>query len=386
MVGLVILLLGIGIGSGRITIGSATLLDNNKSSTTSQGDLDFSGARQVYDALKENFDGELDETKLRDGIKAGLAEATGDPNTEYLNAEDSKKFEEDLNGTFTGIGAELSKNAKDNLVIVAPIAGFPAERAGLKAKDVIAEIDGQPANDLSVSEAVNKIRGPEGTKVKLRIIRGEAQDLTLEVTRQLITVPSISTEVLDGNIGYLKISRFSEDTSRLALQAAQEFKRANHKGVIVDVRSNPGGLLDAAVDVSSLWLPQDKTVLLEKRRGEIIKTFRSDGTATLQGIPTVVLVDEGSASASEIVAAALRDNGAAKLIGVKTFGKGSVQQTERLSGGGLLKVTVAHWFTPGDKSIDKTGLEPDQKVERSDDDIKNSRDPQKDFARQLLKR
>lgn len=379
--------LGVGVGSGRIMIGPDSVfrksVQDNKSNLPD--DLDYTSVEQVYDALKREYDGELEGEKLLDGIKQGLAKATGDNYTEYLNAKEAEEFNNDLNGTFSGIGAELGKE-ESNIVIVAPIAGYPAEKAGLRPKDIIAEIDGETAYDLSVSEAVKKIRGPEGTKVKLKIVRDKSETLDFEITRQQITIPSVESEILEGNIGYLKISRFSEDTSGLSGEAATKFKAANVKGVILDLRSNPGGLLDSAVDLSSLWLPSGKIVLQEKRDGKVIRTFASKGTATLVNIPTVVLVNEGSASASEITAGALKDNGVATLMGAKSFGKGSVQQLESLASGGVLKVTIARWFTPAGKNIDKEGITPDQEIKISDEDLKNSRDPQKQAAIDFLKK
>jgi carboxyl-terminal processing protease len=268
---------------------------------------------------------------------------------------------------------------------VSPIEGFPAAKAGLRPRDVVAEINGKSAFDLSVTEAVNKIRGQVGTNVKLKIIR-DNEELNFDIKREQITIPSVESEILEGNVGYLKISRFSEDTDDLARQAADEFKRASVKGVILDVRNNPGGLLDASVELAGLWLPKGDTVLEEKRGGVTMQTLQSNGPATLKGIPTVVLINEGSASASEIVAGALKDNGAATLLGAKTFGKGSVQQLEELPDGGILKVTIARWYTPGGKNIDKEGIKPDKAVEQTAEDFKNNKDPQKDAAIQFLKK
>jgi len=190
---------------------------------------------------------------------------------------------------------------------------------------------------------------------------------------------------LAGNIGYLQITEYSDDTARLAKEAAAKFKQANVHGVILDVRGNPGGYLDAAVDLSSLWL-SNKTVLTERRGGIVVQTFKSQGSAPLAGIPTVVLIDEGSASASEITAGALRDNKAATLIGVTSFGKGSVQDIQDLQGGAQIKVTIARWYTPSGKNIDKQGIKPDQEVKRSDADIKADKDPQLDAATAFLKK
>ncbi len=341
--------------------------------------------QEVYDALRKDYDGQLDTTKLLDGLKAGLATAAGDPYTEYLNKDAANDFNQQLNGTFTGIGAELSKDDKGNLVVISPIAGFPAEKAGLKPKDIIAEIDGTTTNGMSITDAVNKIRGPKGTTVKLRIIRNSAQDITLNITRDQITVPSVTSKILDGNIGYLAISRYAEDTADLATKAANDFKQKNVKGAILDVRGDPGGLLDAAVSVSSLWLDPGKTILQERRDNVIIRSYVAQGVPVLKGIPTVVLINEGSASASEITAGALHDNGVAKLIGVKSFGKGSVQQLEKLTDGGVLKVTIARWYTPNGVNINKDGIKPDTEVKLSDDDAKAQKDPQLDAATAALK-
>lgn len=339
--------------------------------------LDYSSVDTIYDSLKSNFDGQLDEATLLDGLKAGLAKAAGDPYTEYFNASDADDFNDVLDGKFEGIGAVLGKDEDKNIVIISPLAGYPAEKAGLKPKDIIANIDGKSAYDLSINEAVKLIRGDKGTTVKLSIVRAGVQ-LEIDVTREEITVPSVESKIQDG-IGILTISRFADDTAKLTKVAAQEFKDKKVKGVILDLRSNPGGLLDAAVSVSSLWL-KNKTVLTERRDGVIIETFKSSGTAILNGVPTVVLINEGSASASEIMAGALRDNNAATLVGVKSYGKGSVQQPIGLIDGSLLKVTIARWFTPSGKNIDKEGIEPDQKVEITAEDVKAGIDSQLNAA------
>lgn len=379
-----IFVFGYGIGNGKIVFSRNGLVTTQVKDTDLPTDLDYSSVEAVYDSLKNSYDGDLDKKVLLDGIKSGLASASGDPYTEYLNAEAAQEFSEELSGSFTGIGAELGKD-KDAIVIISPISGFPAEKAGLKPKDVVVEIDGESAFDITITEAVKRIRGPKDTKVTLKIIRDSQEQLTFEIIRDNINIPSVESQILEGGIGYLKVSRFADDTASLARKAAQSFKAAKVKGVVLDVRGDPGGLLDVSVDVSSLWL-QNKTVLQEKRDGIVVRTFTSRGTPELLGVPTVVLINEGSASASEITAGALKDNGAATLIGTKTYGKGSVQQLQPLEGGGVLKVTIARWFTPNGKNIDKEGISPDQEVERSDDDYKNNRDPQKDAAIQFLGR
>lgn len=378
----VIFCIGIMIGQGRIHVGF--LLPRASENKNLPANLDYSSVEQVYDLLRDNFDGKLDQGKLLDGLKAGLVNAGGDPYTEYLSPKQAQDFNGELNGSFTGIGAELAKDDSKNIIVVAPISGFPAEKAGLKPKDIIAEIDGKSAYDLSLSDAVDKIRGPKDTVVKLKIVRDGKQQLDVSITRQEITIPSVKSEKLDNGIGIIHIARFAEDTSDLAQKAADDFKQSGIKAVILDVRSDPGGLLDAAVNVSSLWL-QNKTVLQEKRGNVVEHTYKSEGMPTLAGLPTVVLIDGGSASASEITAGALKDNGVATLMGVKSFGKGSVQQLQKLSGGGVLKVTIARWYTPNGKNIDKEGIEPDKKVDLTQDDFTNGRDPQKAAAIEFLK-
>lgn len=362
-------------GSGRVTIRQHSPVGRNAGLPDK---LNYESVDTIYQSLKANFDGELSEEALLEGLKSGLAKATGDPYTEYLNPEDSKEFTNGLEGKFEGIGAQLGKDANNNIIVVAPIAGYPAERAGLMPKDIIAEIDGESAYDITISEAVDKIRGEKGTTVTLTIVRGN-EVKEVPIVREEINIPSVETEIKN-DIGIITISRFGDDTVRLAKEAADKFVAAGVKGIVLDLRSNPGGYLQGAVDVASLWLESGKTVLTERRDNVVIETFRSRGNAKLRGIKTVVLINEGSASASEIVAGALKDNGVATLMGQKTFGKGSVQQPISLGDGGLLKVTIARWFTPSGKNIDKEGIEPDESVEITSDDITNDRDPQLDAA------
>lgn len=352
---------------------------NNNNQTLSRN-LDFAQVEQVYDQLKQHFDGKLDSKALQEGLSKGLVEATGDPYTTYFTAAEAEEFQNDLDGTFSGIGAELGKR-DDKLVIIAPVDGSPAQKAGVRAGDGVATIDGKDASQLSVDEAVDKIRGDAGSEVKLGLVRdGNLQEVT--IVRSQISVPSVKSEVKDG-IGYLTISRFSSDTASLAAQAAQNFKAQNVRGVVVDVRNNGGGLLDSVVKVSGLWL--DNKVVVEERQGKkITEQLKSGTNPPLKGIPTKLLINGGSASASEILAGALHDHGAAQLIGEKTFGKGSVQEIVDLKDGAQLKVTVARWFTPNGKNIDKAGIKPDIEVTLTAEDINAARDPQLERAKSEL--
>ncbi len=372
---------GVAIGDGHVQINAFGAHASENAGLPAV--LDYSSVSDVYQALKENYDGTLTVPQLLDGLKEGLAASTNDPYTEYFNAAQAKDFSNELNHSFSGIGAVLGKNSDGNLVVVSPIKGFPAEKAGLLPQDVIAEINGASTSGMSPDVAAQKIRGLEGTKVILKIVRGKTSSLTFTITRADIHLPSVTTKILDGNIGYIQISSFAEDTASLSAKAAQSFQAAHVKGVILDLRDNPGGLLDAAVNVSSLWLPAGTTVVTEKgTNGD--QTYTSQVAHTLQGVPTVVLINGGSASASEITAGALHDNNAARLIGTKSFGKGVVQQLIQLGDDSELKVTIASWYRPDGQNINKKGIAPDQTVTISDTDQKAHTDTQLKAAEAYL--
>lgn len=369
----------VGFVSGTRSDELVARFDRNANPST----LDFSSLNDVYGVLRSKYDGKLDTQALIDGAKHGLVEATGDPYTTYFTAKEAEQFEADLEGSFEGVGAELGKR-NDQLVIISTLDDSPAKKAGLLANDVIVKVNDDDASTWSVEEAVSKIRGEKGTTVKLTVFRGDGLK-DFSITRDAITNPSVKTEITPDGIGILRIARFGEtDTVQLSRQAAEQFKAAGVKGIIVDLRGNGGGYLSAARDISSLWL-EDKTVVTERQNGVVIDTLRSDNNAPLKGIKTIVLVDGGSASASEIVAGALADNGAATLVGEKTFGKGSVQIIEDVASGGKLKITIAKWYTPSGKNINKEGIKPSVEVKLSADDINANRDPQKDKALELLR-
>jgi carboxyl-terminal processing protease len=380
--------------TGRFSVLSSSTNSKFRSVAGLPDNLDYSSVEDVYDKLRGNYDGKLTEDQLLTGLKKGLAEATGDPYTEYFTAKEAADFEGQINGTFTGIGAELGKDNDGNIIVVSPIAGNPAEKAGLQPQDIIATVDGTTTSGMSIDDAVKKIRGEKGTKVTLQIIRDKSQSLTFTIVRDSIQIKSVKSEVLEGNIGYISLSTFGNDTPGLIHEAATSLKSQNVKGIILDMRGNPGGILDSAVSVAGEWLPKGKKVLEEKRGAVVLKTYESDGTGRLAGIPTVVLINEGSASASEIVAGALRDNNAAYLIGEKSYGKGVVQQPicinsgssfNRSCDGDMLKVTVASWYRPNGQNINKKGIQPDKKVTISDADIEAKKDSQKDAAIEYLR-
>lgn len=378
---LLFFVLGIQIGNGSFLV----LLNQPISSNTSlPTDLDYREVEQIYDLLRANYDGDLDVDTLIDGLKSGLITASGDPYTEYLNAKDAKEFNDQLSGTFSGIGAELGVDDQENILIVAPLSGFPAEKAGLRPKDIILSVDGTTTAGLSITEVVSRIRGPVGTEVTLEILRGESERKEVSIVREDITVPSVNYEILEGNIGYIQIIQFWTDTEPLTKEASAAFKKSGVEKIILDLRGNPGGSLPASVDVASLWLQSGKTILEERRDGNVDQVYKATGNPIFRGMETVVLIDEGSASASEIVAGALKDNGAAVLVGQTSYGKGSVQQIIPLRGGGELKVTIGRWHRPNGDNIDKKGIEPDYEVEVTEEDIAADQDPQRDKAIELL--
>lgn len=340
---------------------------------TYAGDIDTSSLQATYKALKANYDGALDDNTLIDGANKGLVNATGDSYTQYMNSKESASFDKDLTGNIGGgIGAEISIR-NDKITIIRTLKGNPAEKSGLQAGDVVLSVNDESTTGLTVEQAVSKIRGQEGTTVKLSIQRGnELKEFT--ITRAIISNPSVDSSVSNG-IGTLTISRFDDQTGDLARAVAQDFKTENVKGVILDLRGNGGGYVSAAKDVAGLWL-DNKLIVTERTNGQIIDQETSGRNALLAGIPTVVLVNSSSASASEIVAGALQDYGVAKLVGEKTFGKGSVQKLIELPNGAELKVTIAKWYTPNGKNIHLQGIMPDIQASLSQEDVNASKDPQ----------
>ncbi|HEX5395230.1 MAG TPA: S41 family peptidase [Candidatus Saccharimonadales bacterium] len=371
---------GVAVGRGDIHIDNLSYSPSGAKAST----FDYSSVDELYSLLNKNFDGSLNKGDLLNGIKTGLVSAAGDPYTEYFSPKDAKDFEQALSGSFTGIGAELGSDQDNNIVIVSPLSGYPAAKAGLQPKDIISAVNGRITTGMRLDAVVRQIRGPADTKVKLTIIRGSGQPFDVTITRAKIKVPSAEHKV-DGQIGYLKVSQFSDDTVGLVRQAAKDFKAKSVKGIVLDLRSDPGGYLDSAVDIAGMWLPKGKTVVSERRGGEVLSTRTSGGSGEFQGLPTVVLIDGGSASASEILAGALRDNQAATLVGAKSFGKGSVQEVLHLGDGSELKVTIARWYTPAGKNIDKQGIKPDTEVKAVQTSAGSDKDNQKDKAYELLR-
>ena len=347
---------------------------------TSNKTIDLSSVQKTYQELIANYDGKLDTQKLIYGANRGLVEAAGDPHTAYMDPDETKEFDKSLSGQIGGgIGAEISlRNNKPT--IIKPLENSPAQKAGIKAGEVIVKVNDEASSDWSVEKVVSKIRGEVGTSVKLTLLSG-SQTREVSVVRQNIVSPAVESEI-DGEIGILKVNRFGDDTVSLSRKYASEFVEKGVKKVILDLRNNPGGTVGAAQGLLGIWL--DNQIAMTERRGsEIVKTLRTTGTPILGNMKTVVLINGNSASASEITAGALREYGKATLVGQKSYGKGSVQIVLGLPGGSQMKVTEARWYTPKGKNIDKTGIEPDVKVDLSSDDVNNNVDPQMDKAKSL---
>ncbi len=346
--------------------------------------IDFSLFWDVWKKVNDKYAGQVDNQKMVYGAINGALQSLDDPYTLFLPPDEAKRFNEDLSGSFDGIGAEIESRS-GFITVVAPLEGTPAAKAGLKAKDIITKIDGQETANMSLNEAIGKIRGPKDSTVTLVVAReGAKEPITIVIKRGTITVSSVKWQIKEGNIGYIKISQFGRDTTSLVNEAVDEMVAKKPKALIVDVRNNPGGFLDSAVDVTSLFIKDRGAVVKEKNKEGAVTELKATSPAKLTDIPMVVLVNGGSASASEIFSGALQDYGRAKLIGEKTFGKGSVQELNDTSGGGAVRITVAKWLTPKDRQINKLGINPDIEVKLTDDDTKNSKDPQYDRAVQEL--
>lgn len=348
------------------------------------GDVDFNLFWETWQAIRSRYyERPVSDKDLFYGALTGLVAGVGDPYTSFFPPQEAQEFSQQLEGRFEGIGAQIEIK-EGMLVVVAPLEGSPAEKAGLRAGDGIVMIDGKPTDGLSVDQAARTIRGPKGTPVSITVARGKtAKPFTLTIVRDEIQMKSVKL-TWDGAVALLEVHGFNTDTQALFEQAVQEIRAKKAKGIILDVRNNPGGAVTAAQAVAGAWIG-DEVLFQERRQGKIVDSVRAVGRGEVSGIPTVVLMNQGSASASEIVAGALQDYGQAVTIGTKSFGKGSVQEYEELKDGSALKVTIAEWLTPKDRVINHVGLEPMIAVERTDADYDAKRDPQLERAKRFLR-
>lgn len=351
-------------------------------------EVDFSLFWEVWNRLEKKFVNEekLDIQTMIYGAISGMIKSLEDPYTVFLNPEETERFIKDVKGIFEGVGMEIGIK-KGQLQVIAPLEGTPAHRAGLRPGDKILKINGISTVDMTVREAVNLIRGPKGTEVILTIFReGWEKSKEFKIVRDIIEVPSLKWEMKNENIVYLKIYQFFEKTRFDFREAAREILRSPGEKIILDLRNNPGGYLEIAREIAGWFLETGQPVVIEDfggRREQRI--YRSLGPGKLLDYPMVILINQGSASGAEILAGALRDNRGILLIGEKSFGKGSVQDWEKLHDSSSLKITIAKWLTPKGESITEKGLEPDIKVEMTEKDYEEGRDPQLDKAIEVIK-
>lgn len=347
-------------------------------------DIDFNLFWEVWDSLDKMYvdKDNLNDKKMFYGAIRGMVAAVGDPYTVFMDPKLSKDFADDLSGTFEGIGAEVG--IKDDVVtIVAPLPDMPAEKAGLKAGDKIIAINGTTTMGMTVDQAVSLIRGPKDTVVKLMIVRGKEQQKEYSVTRGKIVVKSVREEMREDGVYVIKVSSFNNDTVDLFNKAVKNVIAKDPKGLILDLRNNPGGYLEASIEMASEWI-NDGVIVTEKYNEDSKNEHMSRGRSRLEGVRTVVLINEGSASASEIVAGALQDTKKATVIGKKSFGKGSVQTLSNFKDGSSVKITVAKWLTPSGRSINEEGIEPDIAIDYTLEDYNAGKDPELEKSVDLL--
>ncbi|MHC0035675.1 lmo1851 family serine protease [Pseudoneobacillus sp. C159] len=323
---------------------------------------EFSKLYAAYDTLKKNYYKDLDDNKLVNGAINGMLEALDDPYSDYMNVEEAEGFHQSISSSFEGIGAEIQEK-EGHITIVSPIKGSPAEKAGLKPNDIILAVDKKSLQGMSTTEAVLLIRGKKGTKVELTIQRaGVEKPITVPIIRDTIPVQTVYGEMVEDGIAKVSITSFSENTSKELIDTLNKLEQQGMKGLVLDLRQNPGGLLDEAVSISSLFVPEGKILFKVEDRNGNVKEYKSKNNSNVN-TPLVVIIDKGSASASEILAAAVKESAGVPLVGEKSFGKGTVQTAQDLPDGSNLKYTTAKWLTPNGNWIHQKGIEPDYKVE-----------------------
>ncbi len=388
----IIIILGLGFFGGFF-VGKKFIICE----TCPPSDVNFSLFWEAWNLLKEKY-GKQEDLKAQDmiyGAISGMVDSLKDPHTVFMNPPDSKKFLEDVGGRFEGVGMEIGVR-KGQLQIIAPLEGTPAKKAGLRSGDKIIKIDETMSADVSLDEAVSIIRGPKGSEVVLIIMRdGWDEAKEFKIKRDVIEVPSLRWKLLSsvtgkedakGDIVYISLYQFSEKIDSDFAREAFKILNSSAGKIILDLRNNPGGYLQRAQDIAGWFLKEGQVVTTEDFYGKTPQIiYKAKGNSEFENYPLVILINQGSASAAEILAASLRDNRGVKLVGEKSFGKGSVQELENMSDGSNLKITVGGWLTPKGAQINEIGLEPDVKVEMTESDYQEEKDPQLEKAIEIIK-
>lgn len=370
--------------SQRPAIEKVTELFNKE--TQKPANVDFSPFWVAWNEINSKYvsKDKLDDQKRVWGAIEGMVNSLGDPYTTFFPPEEAKIFKENISGDFGGVGMEIAVR-KGILIVVSPLKGTPADKAGIKAGDKILKIGDKITTDMNADEAAQLIRGPKGTDIKLTISR-DSQDKPIEITitRDIIKIPVLETKTKPGGIFVINLYNFSSNSATEFRNALRQFITSGNDKLILDLRNNPGGYLELAVENTSWFLPAGKVVVREKFADGDEELYRSKGYDVFEKLPMVILVNEGSASASEIMAGALQEHGIAKLVGEKTFGKGSVQELVQITPDTSLKITIAKWLTPNGRSISDEGLKPDIEVKLTEEDFETNKDPQMDEAIKIL--
>ena len=376
---------GLWFKNARTTPPSIATLINQRSGQPSG--VDFSLFWETWDNLHKRYvdPTKLDTQKLVYGAISGLVDSVGDPYTVFLPPKLSEQFATEIKGSFGGVGIEIGIR-NNSLTVIAPIKDSPAYKAGLQAGDTIEKIDGVTTDGMLVEEAVSKIRGTKGTSVTLTIHHASAAgSKDFRLLRDIIKIPAVQWSIKNGDVAHVQLFVFNENIDGDFKKVANEIRSSTAKKIVLDLRNNPGGLLDSAVDLAGYFLDAGKIVTTQKSGDGSEIVYKAAGDGSLKKYPIILLVNKGSASASEILAGAIKDTRGVTLVGEKTFGKGSVQEVIDEKGGSSLKVTVARWYTPNGTSIQEHGIDVDIIASMSTDDFSSGKDPQLDKALDLVK-